>query len=103
MRQDIAEIEINDIENDWYYGTIITNRFDEAEKKALAWYDEVVTGQMLSYVDEALLAVEKLGFNVRFSNDKCARIHSVHLSGERTIVFRIKPVNQNPDGLKGRN
>ena len=55
----VAQIDLESVENEWYYGRLLSDAFSDELRHDLGWYDEVVSDQMLSYVDDALRAVER--------------------------------------------
>ena len=54
----LAEFLIADEEEGWFTGRVLRQNFPGEINKALAWYDEVVQNQMLSYLDEASCSPE---------------------------------------------
>lgn len=90
--QEVAEIAISEIEDGWYCGTVVRDEFSEKLKQALEWYDEVVSDQMLSFVDEALAAVDRFQLRVCLSDESCEDVYSLQLSKNGEVTFRITPV-----------
>lgn len=90
--REVAEIAIRDIEEGWYYGEIVNDHFLDGERKALHWYADVVEGQMLSFLDEALAAVDGLQLRVRLSETQYDKLYSLHLTKGGEVSFRTTPV-----------
>lgn len=88
----IAEVDIHGVEDAWYYGRIVSEAFPEGLRRDLEWYDEVVSNQMLSYLDDAVHAVERHGLSVRFPDGACHRVYSLHIERSRETTFRTTPV-----------
>jgi hypothetical protein len=93
----LAELIIADEEDGWFSGRVVWQRFPLEVKKALAWYDEVVQDQMLSYLDEAVTAVQRFELQARFPDGSTHKTYSVHISRSNEVSFRITPVLPPPD------
>jgi hypothetical protein len=87
----VAEIDVQAIEEEWYYGRLVSDAIPERLRRDLEWYDQVVSNQMLSYLDEALDAVERHGLSVRVPDETCHRVYSLHLAKSGEATFRITP------------
>jgi hypothetical protein len=94
----LAELLIVDEEKGWFTGSVVWQNFPSEVRKALAWYDEVVRDQMLSYLDEAVAAVQKLGLQAKFPDGSTHKTYSLHVSPSNDTSFRISPVLP-PPGL----
>ena len=94
----LAELLITDDEEGWFTGRVVWQDFPAEVKKALAWYDEVVLDQMLSYLDDAVAAVGSFGVQARFPDGSVRKTYSLHVSPEGDASFRISPVLP-PPGL----
>jgi hypothetical protein len=88
----VAEVEIQGVEDEWYHGRLVEATLPEGLRRDLAWYDEVISQQMLSYLDDALHAVERHGLSVCFPDDTCHRVYSLHIDPAGETTFRITPV-----------
>ena len=88
----VAEIQVTSEANDWFVGRLLTHQFPTKLQKALAWYDEVVENQMLSYLDEATEGVEHFGLRVRFSGGDARKVFSLHIHNQNEVSFRTSPV-----------
>ena len=88
----LAEVLIADEEEGWFTGRVVSQSFSFEFEKALAWYDEVVRDQMLSYLDEATAAVERFELQANFRVGSTHKIYSLHVSPSNEISFRITPV-----------
>ncbi len=88
----LAELLIADEEEGWFTGRVIWQNFPFEVKKVLAWYDEVVHDQMLSYLDEASLAVQRLELQAKFPEDTTHKTYSLHVSPSKEVSFRTSPV-----------
>ncbi|MFT5522770.1 MAG: hypothetical protein ACI9HK_000714 [Pirellulaceae bacterium] len=95
--QEIAQVAIRDIEDGWYHGALVQDSFPVDLKRALEWYDEVVSDQMLAFVDEAVAAVDRFGLQIYLSKGKCEKVHSLNVSSNGEVAFRITPVPPPPD------
>lgn len=87
----LAELLVEEDEG-WFTGKIVARDWPDAVGRALAWYDEVVSHQMLSYLDEATSMVEKLGLRVRAADGVLHRVYALHVSQDGTVAFRMSPV-----------
>jgi hypothetical protein len=47
---------------------------------------------MLSYLDDALAAVERHQLSVCFPDETCRRVYSLHIGKSGEIEFRVTPV-----------
>jgi hypothetical protein len=88
----LAELLIADEEKGWFTGKLLSQSFSSEVKNALAWYDEVVRDQMLSYLDEATAAVERFGLEANFPDGSTHKIYSLDVSPSYEVSFRISPV-----------
>ena len=91
--REIAQIAVTSCEEGWYYGAVVSQGFPKDLQQALQWYDEVVSKQMLSYLDEALDAVERFQLRVRLPDARCENLYSVQLSINGEITFRTSPLS----------
>ena len=87
----LAELLASD-EEGWFSGRVLSQSFPSEIAKDLAWYDEVVQHQMLSYLDEAIAAVERWGLRVRLRDGSTHPVYSLHISPLNEISFRVTPV-----------
>ncbi len=92
----LAELLITDEEEGWYTGTVVWRNLPAEAKKALAWYDEVVQDQMLSYLDEATAAVQKFELQAKFPDGSSHKTYALHLNPLNEVSFRISPVSPPP-------
>ena len=92
----LAELLVSD-EEGWFSGRVLSQRFPSELASDLARYDEVVEHQMLSYLDEALAAVEHWGLEVRFRDGSTHPVYSLHISQPNEVSFRVTPVPPPPD------
>lgn len=88
----IGGVEIEAVEDGWYYGQLNGEIQSEDLRRDLAWYDEVVSQQMLSFLDEATAAVQRHELIARFSDDTHRKIYALHLERSGSTSFRISPV-----------
>ena len=88
----LAELLIDNDEDGWFTGTVISQCFSIPVKKALEWYDEVVRDQMLSYLDEATAAVEQCGMRAHFPDGSTRKVFALHVEKAAEVSFRICPV-----------
>ncbi len=93
----LAELLIVDEEEGWITGRVISQSFPFEVKKALAWYDEVVRDQMLSYLDEATAAVQRSELQANFPDGSTHKTYSLHVSPSKAVSFRISPVPPPPE------
>ncbi|GEM_PF-5191330 len=88
----LAHLEAMADGNDWFVGKVVSEQFPAPLKDALAWYDEVVEGQMLSYLDAAAEAVAQFGLRVRHPDGTSRPVFSLHIDKQNDVSFRISPV-----------
>lgn len=88
----VAEVAIQAVEDEWYYGRLVGEAIPEGLRRDLAWYDEVVSNQMLSYLDDALHAVERHGLAVLLPDETRHKVYSLHINTSGETAFRITPV-----------
>jgi hypothetical protein len=93
----LAELLIADEEEGWLTGKVVWQHFPVEIKKALAWYDEVVQDQMLSYLDEATAAVQKFELQAKFPDGSTHKTYSLHVSPTNEVSFRISHVLPPPE------
>ena len=93
----LAELLIADEEEGWFTGRVVWQSFPVEVKKALAWYDEVVQDQMLSYLDEATAAVQKFELQAKFPDGSTHKTYSLHVSPSNEVSFRTSPVLPPPE------
>ena len=93
----LAELLIDDEEEGWFTGRVVWQSFPFEVNKALAWYDEVVQDQMLSYLDEAVAAVQKFELRARFPDGSMHKTYALHVSPSNEVSFRIGPVLPPPE------
>jgi hypothetical protein len=95
QEQTLAELLVEE-EEGWFTGKVVAQDWPDAVGRALAWYDEVVSHQMLSYLDQATSAVEKLGLRVRAEDGSLHRVYALHVSRDDIVSFRTSPVPPSP-------
>ncbi len=88
----LAEFLITGAEEGWYSGRLLTQRFLPEVHEALRWYAEVVDHQMLSYLDDALAAVERFELRVQWPDGSRQRVFSLHVSPTHEVTFRLTPL-----------
>lgn len=88
----VAEVGIQAVEDEWYYGRLTRNAIPEPLRRDLDWYDEVVSNQILSYLDDARHAVERHALAVRLPDGTSHRLYSLHVNKSGETEFRIAPV-----------
>ena len=88
----VAEIDVQGVEDDWYYGRLVSDLLPEGLRRDLEWYDEVVSDQMLSFLDDALAAVERHQLSVRQPDEGCRRVYCLHIGKAGEATFRITPI-----------
>jgi hypothetical protein len=93
----LAECLIDDEEEGWFTGKVVRRSFPADIEKALAWYDEVVQDQMISYLDDAVAAVQRFELQAKFSDGSTHRTYSLHVSPSNEVSFRISPVLPPPE------
>jgi hypothetical protein len=92
----LAELLIEDEEQGWFTGRVVSQNFPSEVRKALAWYDEVLQDQMLSYLDEATAAVERLELRAELPDGSTHKVYSLHVSPLNEVSFRTSPVGPPP-------
>jgi hypothetical protein len=102
----LAELLIADEVESWFNGTVICQNLPIGVKKALAWYDEVVQDQMLSYLDEATTAVQNFELQSKFLDGSAHKVYALHVSPANEVSFRLSPVPPPPElpkvAMRGR-
>jgi len=93
----VAEVVIAGEEEGWFTGRVISQSFPFEVKEALAWYDEVLRDQMLSYLDEATAAVQRFGLQANFPDGSKHKTYSLHVSASNEVSFRISAVAPAPE------
>jgi hypothetical protein len=93
----LAELLVADEEEGWFTGRVARRSFPHEVEKVLAWYDEVVRDQMLSYLDEAVAAVQRFGLQARFPDGSTHPTYSLHVDPSNEVSFRISPVLPPPE------
>ena len=88
----VAELVMSHEDDGWHSGRVRSLQLPAELKEALDWYDEVVENQMLSYLDQALAAVERWGLRVRFRDGLTHPFYSLHISRSNDVSFRVTPV-----------
>jgi hypothetical protein len=88
----LAEFLIADQEEGWFTGRVLWQSFPSEVKDSLAWYNEVVRDQMLSYLDEATAAVQRFDLEARFPDGSTHKAYSLHVSPANEVSFRNSPV-----------
>jgi hypothetical protein len=88
----LAELLVEEHDDGWFTGTVLARSFPDELERALAWYDEVVTHQMLSFLDEATSAVERWGLRVKAPDGSARRVCALHVSKPDDVSFRTTPV-----------
>lgn len=88
----LAELDVTATENDWFTGKLLSQQFPPELQDALAWYDEIIDGQMLSFLDRATDAIEQFGLRVRYRNGPARRVYSLHINKQGEVSFRTSPV-----------
>jgi hypothetical protein len=96
----LAELSIADEEEGWFTGRVVRQSFPPELERALAWYDEVVQDQMLSYLDEAIAAVQEFELQAKFPDGSAHKTYSLHVSPSNDVSFRIGPVLPPPGWLE---
>lgn len=92
----LGELLIEDEEEGWFTGRLVWQRFPVEVERALAWYDEVVRDQMLSYLDDAVGVVRGFGLQARFPDGSTHPTYSLHVSPSNEVSFRTSPVPPPP-------
>jgi hypothetical protein len=96
----LAELRITSEDEGWFSGKLVWQNFPFEVKKALAWYDEVVQGQMLSYLDEATAAVQRFELQAQLPDGSTHQTYSLHVNPSDEVSFRITPVLPPPELAK---
>ena len=90
--KNVAELMVTAEENGWYFGQVRSQQFPTEVREALAWYDEVVEHQLLSYLDSALARVERFELAVQDPNGAVRKVYSLQINHDNEVSFRITPV-----------
>jgi hypothetical protein len=97
----IAELQIADEEEGWFTGTVDSQSFPLEATKALAWYEEVVRDQMLSYLDAATAAVDRFDFQAKFPDGSAHKVYCLHVTPSNDVSFRTSPVAPHSEPPRG--
>jgi hypothetical protein len=90
--QPLLRLDIQSIEDGWYYGWGQAEVLPPQIQRDLDWYDDILSSQSLSYLDEAEASVERHQLAVRLDDGAPQRVHSLHLAKTGEVTFRITPV-----------
>jgi hypothetical protein len=93
----LADLLVSDEEEGWFSGRVLWQSFPSAVAQDLAWYDEVVQHQMLSYLDAAMAAVARWGLRVRFRDGSTHPAYALHIGQPNEVSFRVTPVPPSRD------
>lgn len=88
----LAEVEVTAQPDGWLVGKVVSQAFPPQFRQALAWYDEVLEGQMLSYLDQATDAIDRFGVIVSSLGSPAQRVYSLHVTSQGEVSFRTSPV-----------
>jgi hypothetical protein len=88
----VAELLLTREDDGWLSGSVLSQRLPPKLKEALDWYDEVVENQMLSYLDQALEAVDRFGLSARSQDGTARKVYALHVSKQNEVSLRMSPV-----------
>lgn len=88
----LAELDVTAQPDDWFAGRVLSQQFPPQLRDALAWYDEVLEGQMLSYLDQATDAVDQFGVRVGPPGGPSRSVYSLHVTSQGEVSFRTTPI-----------
>ena len=91
LGRQVATCILSDVEDGWHYGKVVTGQFPQELSRHLSWYDEVVSGQMLSFLDEARAAIDKFQLRLRRSDGSITPVYSLHVMRNGELTFRTAP------------
>lgn len=89
----IADIAITSIEEGWHYGHMVHDHLPDQLRQDCAWYDEVVSGQMLSFLDDATAAMDQYRLTIKAPDGTCQSLHSIHLEPTGDVTWRVTPMS----------
>jgi hypothetical protein len=87
----VADVDLQGVEKEWFYGQIVSDAIPEDLRRDLEWYDEVVSNQMLSFLDDSSAAVERHDLFVVFPDQPRRKVYSLHVSRSGETTFRVTP------------
>jgi hypothetical protein len=90
--RELASIRIEEVTDGWYYGEVRSSSLPADLEEKLAWYDEVVSGQMLSLVDAAREAVDAYRLRVELPSGESAPAVGLHVMASGEVCFRTTPI-----------
>jgi hypothetical protein len=88
----VAQVRVCGEADGWFTGELLSQDFPQRLQEALAWYDEVVENQMLSYLDQATAAVEQFGLRSRHADGSTQPVFALHITRQNEVSFRTTPV-----------
>ena len=88
----LATFAIEEVTDGWYCGTMLAASFPADLQEKLAWYDEVVTGQMLSLVDEARDGIDSFQLRIHFPDGESCPAVGLHVMASGEVCFRTTPI-----------
>lgn len=90
--RELASILIEEISNGWYYGKVATSSLPADLRDKLGWYDEVVSGQVLSLVDEARDAIDAYRLRIELPGGESFPAVGLHVMASGEVCFRTTPI-----------
>jgi hypothetical protein len=93
----LAQLSLSNEEEGWFTGHVVWQKFPDDLHAKLAWYDEVLRDQMLSYLDEAEANVQSFEVQAIFPDGSSHTTYSLHISPSQEVSFRISPIAPAPE------
>jgi len=91
----VAQLHIASEEGDWSYGRVVVDDFSPELRKAIEWYDEVVENQMLSFLDDAILAVDQFALKIEDVRGLQRPVYGLQINRQNEVSFRTEPLKPN--------
>ncbi len=88
----LAELFVEEDGEGWFTGRAVVLCLPADVRRVLSWYDEVANNQMLSYLDQAQVEVDRLGLTIISQYADVHRIERFQLSQDNSVVFKIDQV-----------
>jgi hypothetical protein len=92
----LASFWIDAIQEGWYSGHVNSSSFPPDLQQRLEWYNEVVSNQMLSFVDDARSAIDQHHLLVRLPSGDVHPVVALHVMRSGDVSFRISPIAPPP-------
>lgn len=90
--RELASILIEEVSDGWYSGKVLSSSLPADLKEKLSWYDEVVSGQVLSLVDAAREAIDAYRSRIEMPGGESFPAVGLHVMASGEVCFRTTPI-----------